>query len=105
MASIVSIQHYAADIGPVTATGVLYLTDPPDDSFAQGSVSVEGVVQTTFMVRVDGDPISISIPILALTLTIKFDIPTYAFVARVEEFKPKENSGIASNWKPIGSFK
>lgn len=68
MPSIVEERPFQADLGPATATGFLFVTDPVEDSFVRGTlnvlgledVSFEALVERPFQVTVRGIDISIS---------------------------------------------
>ena len=101
MGSIVSVKHFTANIGPTVATGVLFVADPSEDSFAQGTVSLLGLVQASFMLRLDGKPITINVSVSGIRLTLVFDLAARALVGRIDEPDPTEQSEASPGWQPI----
>jgi hypothetical protein len=62
VASIVRTQQFTADLGPGRATGILFVTDPIADSFAQGALNIAGLEDVSFEARVEGPPMVASPP-------------------------------------------
>jgi hypothetical protein len=70
-------RPFKADLGPATATGFLFIADHIEDSFVRGTLNVLGLEDVSFGARVDAP---FQVTVLNVTVVIKFDIPTQAFV-------------------------
>jgi hypothetical protein len=93
MASIISVRHFTENIGSVTVTGVLFTEKPLEDSFAQGTASVLNIVEASFIVRLDGNPVTMSFPVLGEKLVIVFNLPMAELVGRMESAEKSHAGG------------
>ena len=100
MPSILRTQQFAADLGVARATGILFITDPIEDSFARGTLNVVGLEDVSFEARVPGPPITIPINIgpAVITVTIRFDGLTRQFEGRSEDADSEPGT---AEWKKI----
>jgi hypothetical protein len=101
MASITSVQPFTAMIGPVSATGVLFVTAPLADSFAHGALTVDGFVQASFAVLIYGAPVCVKV--LDAIVCIKFDVVTATLVGAVSKSDEKQLEASTS-WHRLIDF-
>jgi hypothetical protein len=82
------------------ATGILFVTDPIEDSFARGTLNVAGLEDVSFEARVPGPPITIRLNIgpANITVTIRFDSVARQFQGLLSRDDSDPN---AAEWKKI----
>jgi hypothetical protein len=103
MAIITSVQQYSVPIGPVTATGFLFLTEPFEDSFTHGTLAVLGLVEASFAAMVDGSPVCINL--IGIVVCIKFDFLAREFVGAIRESGSEEKFDASADWQRIVSLR
>lgn len=82
MASIVSVQNYTVEIGPITAVGFLFVMEPFKESFTHGTLAVDDLVHVAFSALVNGGPVCVKV--LGQVFCIKFDALNQEFVGRLD---------------------
>jgi hypothetical protein len=89
----VETRSYTALFGPLTVSGILYVTDPTSNSFTQGRVEFAGgLFSAGFTALVDGPPVRIDVP-GSYAFCLRFDALRKFFVGQI---RPPDNSPAKS---------
>ena len=100
--TIVEERPISLAIGPTAVTGLLFLADPPEDSFISGQVEVLGIVQFNIIARIDRPlTVEVRLPEALAMLTITFDLPSSAFLCQLQPKNPETEA----KWHVLAAIK
>jgi hypothetical protein len=100
--AIIEERPISLTIGPMKVTGLLFLADPPEDSFIRAQVEVLGIIQMDIMARVDQPmAVEVRIPEGPAMLTITYDFPSSAFLCQLQT----NNAETEVNWHVLAAIK
>ena len=107
MPSIVSVQHFSSDLGLAAVSGILFVTEPFEESFIQGTLTIEGITRGPLFALIRS-PVNVTVPGPlgeCISVTIRFDIPTKEVLAAVEAAGSAKRAIARPDWRPIASLR
>jgi hypothetical protein len=83
------------NLGSMQMSGVLFIADPPGDSFIEVKLEVLGILQAEVVAHV-GEPaiVAITLPEGLFSVTFTFDVPTSSFICQARP----NNSKTEAEW-------
>jgi hypothetical protein len=101
MPTIIEACPISINLGPMQMEGILFVADPPEDSYIEAQINVPGFLQVDIEAHV-GEPMVVDIIITEgpATLTITFDIPANSFLCQVQ----RQDTETEAKWHVLATL-